>query len=66
MIRIGDEVVCVQDEVSRFVGTVWTVVSISNSGTLYFCKNSEVTQLEEYPFTKYEIVPVSSLLKELI
>lgn len=67
MIQVGDEVLCIRDrDVPRFIGTVWTVIYISNSGSLYFCTNPELTQLEDYPFTKDEIVPVSSLLKELI
>jgi hypothetical protein len=67
MIQVGDEILCIQDEdVPRFIGTVWTVTSISYTGSLYFCRNLELTALEDYPFTRDEIVPVSSLVKELI
>lgn len=66
MIQVGDEVFCIRDNIPRFIGTVWTVIDIDHHGSLYFCTNPELTQLEDYPFTKDEIVPISSLLKELI
>lgn len=66
MIRIGDEVICIKERnLPQYVGKVWRVVGII--GALYLCENKAFyDDLDGYPFKDDEIVPTSSLLKELI
>ena len=66
MIQVGDVVICVKEiKIPQFVGKSWKVIEVI--GSLYLCENIEVFQVGDgYPFRDDEIVPASSLIKELL
>ena len=66
MIQVGDVIICIKEKkIPQFVGKSWRVVAIM--GSLYMCENIEILQIGEgYPFRDDEIVPASSLIKELL
>jgi hypothetical protein len=66
MIQVGDVVICIKEiKIPQFVGKSWKVIEII--GSLYLCEHIEFyTVSDGYPFRDDEIVPASSLIKELL
>lgn len=64
--KIGDSVICIREPaVPQFIGTEWVVVGFDKNMVL--CENEKrFRELGGFPFKYNEIVPVSSLLKELM
>jgi len=63
--NIGDFVVCIREKnCPNFVGKIWRIIKIS--GDLYYCENINYYKWEDgFLFKEGEIVPASSLLREL-
>jgi hypothetical protein len=66
MFKIGDSVICIREPaVPQFVGTVWTVIGFDTNMVL--CENRRnFREIGGFPFRYNEIVPWSSLIKELM
>lgn len=68
--KIGDTVLCIKEiDLPQFVGKIWTIKDIYNN--LFFCENLNVysgigVEDHTFPFKPDEIVPVSTLIKELV
>lgn len=66
MIQVGDVVICIKEiKIPQFVGKSWKVIEVI--GSLYLCENIGFFEVGDgYPFRDDEIVPASSLIKELL
>lgn len=65
--HIGDIVMCIMEEdIPEYVGTIWKVSRIRRRDrTIYLCTDTDRSDIE-FAFFEYEIVKVTSLLKELV
>ena len=68
----GDRVLCVKEnDIPRFIGTVWTVINVNEDNGLVYCQNkkqfkNKYEDNDLFPFRKTEIVLVTPLIEELL